>query len=78
MDISPGDVVVFYTDGVTEAVDPQEHEFGLERLRPVVAAKANSSAREVLTSIVKAVDGFAQDAPPFDDLTLVVVKRDPL
>jgi sigma-B regulation protein RsbU (phosphoserine phosphatase) len=77
VDISPGDVMVFYTDGVTEAIDPQEHEFGLERLRPVIAAKARGSAREILTSIVKAVDTFAQDAPPFDDLTLVVVKRDP-
>jgi serine phosphatase RsbU (regulator of sigma subunit) len=77
VDIAPGDLLVFYTDGVTEAIDPAEREFGLERLRQVISAHADASATQVLQAVVKAVDAFAGDAPPFDDLTMVVVKRQP-
>jgi sigma-B regulation protein RsbU (phosphoserine phosphatase) len=77
VDISPGDVLVLYTDGVTEAINPAEQEFGVEKLREVLAATADSGAEEILENIVDAVDSFAEDAPPFDDLTLVVVKRLP-
>jgi serine phosphatase RsbU (regulator of sigma subunit) len=79
VDIAPGDLLVFYTDGVTEAIDPTEREFGLERLRQVISAHAhaNANASQVLQAVVKAVDAFAGDAPPFDDLTMVVVKRQP-
>jgi sigma-B regulation protein RsbU (phosphoserine phosphatase) len=74
-DISAGDVVVLYTDGVTEAINPAENEFGVEKLREVIASTADSGAQNILESIVDAVDSFADDAPPFDDLTLVVIKR---
>jgi sigma-B regulation protein RsbU (phosphoserine phosphatase) len=77
VDVAPGDVLVFYTDGVTEAIDPAEHEFGLQRTREVVASIADASAQQILDAIVNAVDAFAQGAPHFDDLTLVVVKRKP-
>ncbi len=77
IDVAAGDVLVFYTDGVTEAIDANEQEFGLERLREVVASRADASAQRMLEDIVAAVDSFAEDAPPFDDLTLVVVKRHP-
>jgi len=75
VDIAPGDLLVFYTDGVTEAFTPDEEEFGVERLREVVAAHAHGGAQQVLEAIVKAVNEFEGDAPPSDDLTLVVVKR---
>jgi sigma-B regulation protein RsbU (phosphoserine phosphatase) len=78
VDIAPGDVIVFYTDGVTEAIDPDEREFGLERLRRVIASHADASASQILEAVVNAVDAFAGDAPPFDDLTMVVVKRQPV
>jgi len=47
----------------------------VERLREVVAAHAHGGAQQVLEAIVKAVNEFEGDAPPSDDLTLVVVKR---
>jgi len=78
VDIAPGDVIVFYTDGVTEAIDPDEREFGLERLRRVITSHADASASQILEAVVNAVDAFAGDAPPFDDLTMVVVKRRPV
>ncbi len=75
IDIAPDDVLILYTDGVTEAINPHFREFGVRRLREVVASHADASAQEILESVVKAVDTHCVDAPPFDDLTLVVVKR---
>lgn len=77
VDLDSGDLLILYTDGVTEAIDPHEREFSLHRLKEVVTSNAKRSAQEILDSIVNAVDSFAQDAPPFDDLTLVLVKRHP-
>jgi serine phosphatase RsbU (regulator of sigma subunit) len=78
IDMRPGDLLVLYTDGVTEAINPNEQEFGVPRLRDVLSALADASAQEILAGVVDAVDAFASDAPPFDDLTLVIVKRLPL
>ncbi len=77
VDVAPGDLLVFYTDGVTEAINAHEEEFGEERLKEVIATHAQSGGRELLAAIVRAVDAFAGDVPSFDDLTLVVVKRLP-
>lgn len=75
VDLAPGDIVVFYTDGVTETINHDEEEFGTDRLQEVIAYLAQGSALQIREGIVNAVDAFAQGAPPFDDLTLVVVKR---
>lgn len=77
VDVAVGDLLVFYTDGVTEAINPAEEEFGRHRLQRVLKAQADASAQQILESVVEAVDAFAEDAPPFDDLTLVVLKRSP-
>ncbi len=77
IDVAPGDILVLYTDGVTEAINAQAQEFGVSRLREVIRANATASASQVLKSILAAVDNFAGEAPPFDDLTLVIVKRTP-
>lgn len=72
--IGPGDGVVLYTDGVTEACDDRQRMFGEERLRRVVAANMCRSAEEILSAILDEVLAFAGDAPQFDDITLLVVK----
>jgi serine phosphatase RsbU (regulator of sigma subunit) len=77
VDIDAGDLLVLYTDGVTEAINPYNQEFGVPRLCEVLASRANGGAQQILKAVVDAVDAFAEDAPPFDDLTLVVVKRLP-
>ncbi|HJQ69662.1 MAG TPA: SpoIIE family protein phosphatase [Blastocatellia bacterium] len=68
------DLLVAYTDGVTEALNPDGEEFGEARLRQVIAAGAELSAHELTLNIVEAVREFCRDMPQQDDLTLVVMK----
>ncbi|TDI34016.1 MAG: hypothetical protein E2P03_04000 [Acidobacteria bacterium] len=69
------DFLVFYTDGITEAHDGQEEEFGRERLMQVVRENRNVGAREMVEIIFAAVERFAPDDPLRDDRTVVIVKR---
>jgi serine phosphatase RsbU (regulator of sigma subunit) len=73
--IEPGDLLVCYTDGVTEAVNNAEEPFGVARLIEVVAAQRERTANEVLQAITDALVAFTEGKSPFDDVTLVVVKR---
>lgn len=73
--LSPADLLICYTDGVTEAMNPEMEEFGLDRLQEVIANCAEESATEVLESIVAAVNNHAGQMDQFDDFTLFVVKR---
>jgi serine phosphatase RsbU (regulator of sigma subunit) len=75
IDMAPGDLLVLYTDGVTEARDAGGGLFGDERLRAALEAPSAASAAQALQAVVGAVKDFVGDAPPADDLTLVVVKR---
>jgi len=77
IDMAPGDLVLFYTDGVTEAVDGAGQQFDVERLRAAVAADPTAGAKQVLSGVVQALAEFTGDLPQFDDLTLVAVKRLP-
>lgn len=75
VDLAPGDALVLYTDGVTEAMNAEGKLFDEPRLRSVVTAHPSASAEELLQAIVKAVKEFVGDTPASDDLTLVVIKR---
>jgi serine phosphatase RsbU (regulator of sigma subunit) len=72
--LEPGDVIVYYTDGLTEAENIQGKPYGDERLLEVVRASAELSAAEILKRIIDSVVEFMGIAPPFDDTTLVVVR----
>ncbi len=72
--LSDGDIVVFYTDGVTEARPEGGDEFGYERLESVVAGSGVTNALALRDDIVRAVDTHMRHQPPEDDLTLVVMK----
>jgi serine phosphatase RsbU (regulator of sigma subunit) len=75
--LTPGDVLALYTDGVTEAANAQEQEFGLERLERLIVEQADRPARVLAEQIVDATADFASDADGvFDDETLVVIKRE--
>ena len=76
-DVAPGDLLVFYTDGVTEAMDADKQQFGLERLQTAVTASPAASAKQVLEKVVGSVQAFVGDVPQSDDLTLFVVRRCP-
>jgi len=73
--VMPGDAILFYTDGVTDAMDSAGQLFGAERLRQVVATHAAASAQQLLAAVVQAVHDFRGTAPQSDDLTVFVVKR---
>ncbi|HJS57125.1 MAG TPA: SpoIIE family protein phosphatase [Vicinamibacteria bacterium] len=74
VELLPGDLIVAYTDGVTEAFDPDEQEFGEDRLREVVLAAAHLPVGVVADRIVEAVHLFVREAPQHDDITLVVAR----
>ncbi|MDQ3688406.1 MAG: serine/threonine-protein phosphatase, partial [Acidobacteriota bacterium] len=71
----PGDILVAYSDGVTETQNPRGEEFGPERLRDVVLNNLNASAASLRDRIEAALTQFAQGTPAVDDITLVIVKR---
>ena len=72
--LRPGDLVVLYTDGITEAFNPEEDEFGEERLTELLLRERHRSAREIFDAVMRAVDDFTAGAPQHDDLTLLVCK----
>src|SRR6266581_6233489 len=71
----PGDVLVIYSDGVSEAVNPNGEEFGATRLYEVVARNLDTSASGIRDRIESALTKFCQGTPAADDITLVIVKR---
>jgi serine phosphatase RsbU (regulator of sigma subunit) len=75
IEVAPGDLLVFYTDGVTEARGADGQMFNEERLCAVVASNPEASAQQVLQAVAKAVGSFVGDTPQSDDLTLFVIKR---
>jgi serine phosphatase RsbU (regulator of sigma subunit) len=73
----PGDVIVIYSDGITDATSTSNEMFGTERFESVVREHQDESATILIESVFKAVGDHVGGAPQFDDLTLVVVKRQP-
>lgn len=73
-----GDLLVFYTDGVTEAFNEQEEEFGLERLIATLLAVYPLTAREIVGNVAQVIREFNGTASPSDDLTLVALKCVPV
>jgi sigma-B regulation protein RsbU (phosphoserine phosphatase) len=73
--LQKGDVLVIYSDGVTEAVSPSGEEFGATRLYEVVARNVNASASGIRDRIESSLTKFAQGTSAADDITLVIVKR---
>lgn len=72
--VDPGDTVIFYTDGVTEAMNEDMDEFGLERLRLAATGASKGNAAAIMKAITAAIGDHAGDAAQFDDVTVVVMK----
>ena len=73
--LSPNDMIVIYTDGVTEAMDYQQEMFGEENLTSLLMQQHNLSAPEVMDSITAKIKAHIGDHPQYDDITIVVIKR---
>ena len=73
--ITPGDTVVLYTDGVTEAMSSSGEQFGIERLQQVFAGSPPVDSREASRAIFDAVSSFAGETPQSDDMTCLTLQR---
>jgi len=74
--LDPGDLLLLYTDGITEAQDPQQQLFGQERVLQFAQDHVGRSAREVREALMAQVHQFMGGMPPADDITVVVVARE--
>jgi sigma-B regulation protein RsbU (phosphoserine phosphatase) len=72
--LDPGDVLVVYTDGITEAVDPGGEELGLDRL--IAACDPTEEAVDMLDGIERALEEFTEGEPYGDDRTVLVLRRE--
>ena len=71
----PGDCVLFYTDGVKEALDESEEEFGMERMSETFRMAAPLGAEAVLIRMQEELKQFTGDGPQMDDITLVAIEK---
>jgi sigma-B regulation protein RsbU (phosphoserine phosphatase) len=75
VDFLPGDILVLYTDGVTEAFNRHDESFGVERLEQVVRASSDLRAGEICQAVATAVRQYSSEVGgPEDDLTISIVK----
>ncbi len=73
--MQPGDALLLYTDGMTEACDPKGREFGEERLKKAFLALRERPSDEIVRALVAKVGDYVRVRAPEDDRTVVVVKR---
>jgi serine phosphatase RsbU (regulator of sigma subunit) len=73
-DLAAGDILVLYTDGITEAENLQREEFGMERLSAVIRRDSSLSAEELMDNIFRSAEDFCQGVGFNDDATVLIVK----
>lgn len=73
--LDPGDQILFYTDGVTEAVDPLGGQFGIERLSAVLAQYGHLPPARLVPAVLAALEEHSAGAEQHDDITLIAVRR---
>ncbi len=74
-ELSPGDLLCLYSDGITEATAPDDEEFGMDRLGTILSSYRDMPLAELIEAIDGAVTAFAQGHPQADDQTVVLVRR---
>lgn len=73
--LSPGDCLLLFTDGVKEAVDAKEEEFGMDRVAEVFRLSAPLGAQAAIDAVYREVKAFTGDSPQMDDITLVAIEK---
>jgi serine phosphatase RsbU (regulator of sigma subunit) len=74
LQLQPNDTMVLFSDGVTEAMDPEEELYGVPRLRGVLQGKPDMQLDEIQKAVLESVENFARGARQADDLTLLLVR----
>ena len=72
--LKKGDVILLYTDGVTEAIDKTGEQFEMERLQAIVTENKNLKAQEIMDKVREELKSFVGEQPQFDDITIMVLK----
>jgi sigma-B regulation protein RsbU (phosphoserine phosphatase) len=72
--LEPGDTLVLFSDGVTEAMDPDEQMFGVPRLREILTGQTECPLDQLQKCVLEAVENFARGASQADDLTMLIVR----
>jgi len=75
VEMGKDDIIVFYTDGVTEALNIKDEEYGETNLKNVILNEKNNSPAVILDSIKNSVLEFSKNMPQYDDITLIVLKK---
>ena len=76
MNLQPGDWLVIFTDGVIEAVNKIDVEYGEQRLLNVLQAGVGATPEELLRRIIADVDTFVGETPQHDDITCLLIKAE--
>jgi len=77
LQLEPGDLLVTYTDGISEAMTHDDEEWGEDRMMLAAASAREGSADQVLKKVFADADKFTAGAPQHDDMTLLILKLDP-
>jgi phosphoserine phosphatase RsbU/P len=75
VELRPGDKLLLYTDGVTDAITSSRERFGRDRMLATIEAARAGSAHDLVQALSEAVSGFGEGAVPADDVTIVAVGR---
>lgn len=73
--LSSNDIIIIYTDGVTEAMNSNDEEFGMENFRDIISKNMTANASILLDKVLDAINEHTKGAPQMDDITLVVLKK---
>mgnify|MGYP006319979423 CR=1 FL=1 len=74
--LAPGDLLALYTDGIVEACDPDDEEFGIERLQAFVVAQRTAPLEALAEGLDQELERFVRGVPYADDRTLVLLRRE--
>ena len=77
-DLAPGDMLLVYSDGLTDTVNAADEPFGVPGVEKVLRGLAGADSQQVVDRLVAAVNGHAGEVPAFDDVTLIVIRRLPV
>lgn len=72
--LEPGDTLILFSDGVSEAMDPEEQMFGISRFREALAGRSEESLGELQKTVLESVENFTRGASQADDITLLLVR----
>jgi sigma-B regulation protein RsbU (phosphoserine phosphatase) len=73
--LEPGDCILLYTDGITEALDNEGNEFGLERMMQTYRANAKQGPRAIVSRLIDELRDFVGATPQNDDITLIAIRK---